>query len=70
MKRITIAIAGCGSRGLNTYAACQEKFPERMQIVAAADSRPERLAIMKKQFGLTDGQCYPSAEAMLAQGVI
>lgn len=67
MKRITIAIAGCGSRGLNTYATCQEKFPERMQIVAAADSKPERLAIMKKQFGLTDGQCYPSAEAMLAQ---
>ena len=67
MKKITIAIAGCGARGMNTYAACQARFPEWMQIVAAADIRPEQLNMMKKRFGLTDEQCYPSAEAMLAQ---
>ena len=67
MKRITIAIAGCGDRGLNTYAYCQEKFPDLMQIVAAADIRPERLKIIKKQFGLTDKQCYSDANSMLEQ---
>lgn len=67
MKKITIAIAGCGARGLNTYASCQNRFPEWMQIVAAADNRPERLAVMKKQFSLTDEQCYATAESMLEQ---
>lgn len=67
MKKITIAVAGCGARGLNTYASCQARFPEWMQIVAAADNRPERIAIMKRQYGLTDDQCYPNAETMLMQ---
>jgi predicted dehydrogenase len=67
MKKITIAIAGCGSRGLDTYASCQDKFPDLMQIVAAADNRPERLEVMKKRFGLSDEQCYSDAESMLEE---
>lgn len=68
MKPITVAIAGCGSRGLDTYAACQARFPEKMKVVAAADSRPEKLAQMKEMCGLDDAQCYASAEEMLAAG--
>ena len=68
MKPITIAIAGCGSRGQDTYAACQKRFPDRMQIVAAADIRPEKLEQMKASYGLTDAQCYDSAESMLKAG--
>ena len=68
MKPITVAIAGCGSRGLDTYAACQARFPEKMKVVAAADSRPEKLAQMKAMCGLEDAQCYASAEEMLAAG--
>ena len=67
MKQITVAIAGCGSRGQDTYAACQERFSDRMKIVAAADIRPEKLAQMKETYGLTDAQCYASAEEMLQQ---
>ncbi len=68
MKQLTIAIAGCGSRGQDTYAACQERFPDRMRIVAAADVRPEKLRQMQERFGLTDDQCYDSAESMLKAG--
>ena len=68
MKPITVAIAGCGSRGLDTYAACEARFPEKMKIVAAADIRPEKLAQMKALHGLRDDQCYASAEEMLSKG--
>lgn len=68
MKPITVAIAGCGSRGLDTYAACQMRFPEKMKVVAAADIRPEKLEQIKAVCGLTDEQCYGSAEEMLRAG--
>lgn len=68
MKQLTVALAGCGSRGQNTYAECQSRFPEKMKIVAAADIRPEKLEQMKEKFGLTDDQCYASAEDMLKAG--
>lgn len=67
MRPITVAIAGCGSRGLDTYARCRERFPEKMEIVAAADIRPERLDMMCAAHGLSAAQCYDSAEAMLGQ---
>ena len=42
MKRpITFAICGCGSRGLEAYAAYQKHRPDRMKIVAGADCRPD-----------------------------
>lgn len=65
MSRVTIAVAGCGSRGLNTYARCQQRFPDLMEITAAADIRPERLEMMKEEFALSDAQCFDSAENML-----
>lgn len=68
MKPITVAIAGCGSRGLDTYAACQARFPHKMKVVAAADIRPEKLEQIKAVCGLTDEQCYASAEEMFAAG--
>lgn len=64
---LTVAIAGCGSRGHDTYALMQHRYGDRMKIVAAADLRPERLQLMKDEFGLTDAQCYASTEEMLAQ---
>lgn len=65
MKQITVAIAGCGARGQDTYAHCQERFPERMKIVAAADIRPEKLEQMREAFQLSPEQCFASAEEML-----
>lgn len=67
-KPITIAVAGCGSRGLEAYASKALKYSDRMKIVAVSDTNPGRLARAKKMFGLNDDQCYDSAEAMLAKG--
>ncbi|MDD5897032.1 MAG: Gfo/Idh/MocA family oxidoreductase [Clostridia bacterium] len=68
MKQLTVAIAGCGSRGQDTYAKCQERFPDKMKIVAAADIRPEKLEQLRAAYGLTEQQCYDSAESMLKAG--
>ena len=45
MSKITVAIAGLGSRGLQTYAKCLEKFADRAEIVAVADIRTTSLRI-------------------------
>ncbi|MDD3336831.1 MAG: Gfo/Idh/MocA family oxidoreductase [Eubacteriales bacterium] len=68
MKQITVAIAGCGARGMDTYAKCVEKLNGRAKIVAAADIDPEKLQMMRHHHGLSEAQCYPSADAMLAAG--
>ena len=40
-KMITVAIAGLGNRGRETYAQAAKLFPEKMKIVAVADIKPE-----------------------------
>lgn len=65
MKQLTVAIAGLGSRGLDTYAQCAKLFPEKMAISAVADWRAERVAMAAQQFGLKQEQCFASVEEML-----
>ena len=67
MDPITVAIVGCGSRGHDTYAQCQKRFPDRMKIVAAADIDAEKLERMRREFSLPDDMCFTSAEALLEQ---
>ncbi len=63
--RLTVAVAGCGSRGQDTYAKLLARMPDRVRVVAAADIDPEKLAGMRRLCGLTEAQCYTSAEEML-----
>ena len=49
---ITFAICGCGARGLEAYAPYQESHPGEMKIVAGADTRPERLALLRERYGV------------------
>ncbi len=63
-KPLTVAVAGMGSRGW-TYSLCCEEFPDRMKLAAAADPRPERLAMARERFGLSEDCCFASAEEML-----
>ncbi len=67
MKQFTVAIIGVGSRGGETYAMYQKKFPERMKIVAIAEPREDHRELAKRLWNLTDEQCYVDAEAILAQ---
>ena len=66
-RPITFAICGCGARGLEAYAVYQDRRPEEMKIVAGADCRPERLAMLRQRYGVPEERCFDSDEALLAQ---
>ncbi len=66
-RPLTVAIAGCGSRGQDTYTRILLDMPEKARIVAAADINPEKLEGMRKLTGIPESACYASAEEMLAQ---
>jgi len=65
MKKITVAIAGLGSRGLQTYAKCLEKFSDRAEIVAVADIRPDRIKVAAERYNISPEMCFDSVESML-----
>lgn len=68
MKRpITVAIAGLGNRGKDTYARYQKLAPEEMKIVAVADIVPEKVEIARQEYGIAPEMCFASAEEMLQQ---
>lgn len=67
MDAITVAVAGCGSRGQDEYTRDLLAMGARVRIVAAADIDPEKLRGMREKCGLDAAQCYSSAEAMLEQ---
>ena len=54
---VTFAICGCGARGLEAYAPYQETHPEEMRIVAGADLRPERLAMLRARYSVPEERC-------------
>ncbi len=63
----TVAICGCGSRGLDAYAPFQTAHPELMKIVAGADPRPERLEKLRSTYGVAEERCFSSDEELLSQ---
>ena len=67
MKKITIAIAGLGSRGLDTYARCLERWPERAELVAIADIRPDRVQVAAERYRIPAQRCFDSVESLLKQ---
>ena len=67
MAGFTVAICGCGSRGLDAYAPYAKEHPERMRVVAGADLRPERLEKLREEYGVAPEMCFSSDEALLAQ---
>ena len=66
-KTLTFVICGCGNRGLENYATYQREYPDRMKIVAGADNRPERLEILRREYGVPEDMCFASAEELLEQ---
>lgn len=68
MKRVKVVIIGLGSRGLHAYAECVQEFPDKMEIAAVADTRPEMVELARKLYGIPETMCFDSGEALLAQG--
>lgn len=64
---VTFAICGCGARGLEAYAPYQEEHPDEMRVVAGADCRPERLAMLRRRYGVLEERCFASDLELLAQ---
>ena len=65
MKKITVAIAGCGSRGLQTYAKCLEKYADRAELVAVADIRSDRVRTAAERYHIPADRCFDSVESLL-----
>ncbi len=66
-KKITVALAGLGSRGKDTYAPMAKLFPDKMEIVAIADIDPAKVEDVAKTYHIPEERCYSSAEEMLRQ---
>ncbi len=66
-KPITFAICGCGCRGLGAYASFQTLHPEKMKVVAGADTRPERLDLLHERYGVPSEMCFSSDKELLRQ---
>ncbi len=67
IKQCTVAIAGLGSRGWDTYGLCVRKYPGKMKITAIADLRPQRIALAQEELHLPESCCYNSVEELLEQ---
>ncbi len=76
MKKLRIAIAGCGNRGLDAYESWLALRPEEAKVVALAEPRAERVARGRRMFpGLTDTSVFSDWRQLawrprLADGVI
>lgn len=65
MKKFTVAIVGLGARGYHTYAQYQKTHPDRMQIVAIADTDKTKLELVKNEFNVKEEMCFSSANELL-----
>ena len=66
-KQMTVAIAGLGSRGRDTYAKVAKLCSDKMKIVAIADIDPEKVRLTAGEYGIPKARCYASAEEMLQE---
>ena len=68
MSRITIAIAGLGSRGERRLVHRPwRQMPERAKVVAIADPDAAKVREVARQFEIPAERCFDSAEALLAE---
>ena len=65
-RKLTAAFVGLGSRG-NTYARAMARMPERVEIVAAADLKPDRVRRFSDTYHVPEQMRFSSAEELLRQ---
>ena len=66
-RPIKVAIAGLGNRGRDNYGKIGMLYPDKMEIVAAADIDPKKVALAAEEFRLPKEACFSSAEEMLVE---
>ena len=66
-NKITVALAGLGSRGKDTYAKAAKIHPDKIEIVAIADVNPKKVEMVAEEYHVPKERCYTSAEEMLKE---
>ena len=66
-NKITVALAGLGSRGKDTYAKAAKIHPDKIEIVAIADVNPKKVEMVAEEYHIPKDRCYTSAEEMLKE---
>ncbi len=64
--KITVAVAGLGSRG-NSYSACTRLLGDRFEIVAGADIIEDKRIRFSKEYNIPENMMFNSAEEMLEE---
>lgn len=67
VNKITVALAGLGSRGKDTYAKAAKIHPDKIEIVAIADVNPKKVEMVAEEYHIPKERCYTSAEEMLKE---
>ncbi len=66
-KKYTVAIIGIGGRGGDTYGALMMDMPEKWDIVALCDFKPDRLAAFGQRFGVAEENLFTDEEVFFAK---
>lgn len=66
-RKLTVALAGLGSRGKDMYAPAAKLYPDKMEITAIADIDPEKVEDVAREYHIPKERCFCSAEELLAQ---
>ncbi|MEG0693199.1 MAG: Gfo/Idh/MocA family oxidoreductase [Oscillospiraceae bacterium] len=67
MEVIKVAIVGLGGRGHDVYGQYIAEHQDKIQVVAIADIRRDRLEICKREWNLSEEMCFNSAEELFEQ---
>ena len=65
-EKMTVAILGLGSRGLQVYAPIIEQNAEKMELTAVADLMEDKVEEAKTRYHLKAENCFQSAEELLS----
>lgn len=63
-KKLTMAVAGAGMRGAG-YAECASLIPDKIEVVAVAETDPDKLRRFAEKHNIKPENCFNSVEDML-----
>lgn len=64
MKKIKVALLGCGHRG-NTYVSYGKKYPEELEVVAVIDISPVALKTTGDEYGIPENRRFSSLDEFI-----
>ncbi len=66
-KKFTVAIIGCGSRGMYAYGRTMVNMPDKWKIVALCDCDKEKLVLAGDRFGVEESQRFSAETEFFTQ---